>query len=79
MSWLKALLVFLQLALQVLKRLERQRILKEGEVRTIKHLLEKANALAKTAQAARDAVTNTPYDWVRDKYNRTPGSTDDSV
>ena len=79
MSWIKALLVFLQLALQVLKRLDRQRILKEGEVRTIKHLLEKANALAKNANDARNAVSNNPYEWVRDKYNRTAGNKDGSV
>ena len=79
MSWLKALLVFIKLALTVLKRLERQRILQEGQVRTIKHLLEKANALAKTAQDARNAVSDNPYDWVRDKYNRNAGDKDGSV
>ena len=79
MSWIKALLIFLQLALQVLKRLDRQRILKEGELRTIKHLLEKANALAKNANDARNAVNDDPYEWVRDKYNRTAGDKDGSV
>ena len=79
MSWLKFFVVLVQLALTVLRRMERQRILKEGDLRTIKHLMERANALAKAAQDARDAISDDPYDWVCDKYNRTPGGKDDSV
>ena len=72
MSWLKALLVFLQLALQVLKRLERRRILKEGETRTMQHLIRKAHDLAKNAQAARDSVSDDPDSMRDDKFNRDP-------
>ncbi len=70
MNWLKALLVFLQLALMVLRRLERQRTLLEGETRTMQHLIRKANELAKNAQAARSSVSDDPADRLRDKFNR---------
>lgn len=79
MKWLSLFIALIKLALMVLKRFERQRILEEGKVRTIRHLMEKANAIAKAAQDARDAVSTNPYDWVRDKYNRTPNNEDSSV
>ncbi len=79
MSWLKALLFFLQLALLVLKRLERQRTLLEGETRTMQHLIRKANELAKNAQAARNAVSDDPADRLRDKFNRDASDKDGGV
>jgi hypothetical protein len=79
MKWLKFFVILLQLALTILKRLERQRILQEGQVRTIKHLLEKANALAKNAQVARDAVSDEPSDILRDKFNRDAPDKDSGV
>ena len=78
MSWIKALLIFLQLALMVLRRLERQRTLQEGETRTMQHLIRKANELAKAAQAARNSVSD-DADLMRDKFNRDASDKDGGV
>lgn len=73
--WLALLNALVQLALVVLRQVERKQALDQARLEAINELLKKSDALIRDVDSIVDAVSHEPDDVLRDPANRDqPGS-----
>jgi hypothetical protein len=78
MKWLTFVSLLIQLALQVMRYLERQDALKEGQEKALKELEAAANELISRARRARANIHHTDDAIMRDPYNDATSERDKS-